>query len=132
MTTECNTKQLAFHGFGRREVMGRFNGGAISSDGGGLLLCEVEQRTHILRRLSTSVTRNGVRSHIARRFSHHSGVRRTIPQISSELFCTLKYCYADQSCALCDLTPFVMGRTMHIVRSDPVYAWPRLRYTVDI
>ena len=52
MTTKCNTEQLAFQGLGRREVVGRFNGGEISSDGGGLLLREVEQRTQILRRLS--------------------------------------------------------------------------------
>ena len=56
MHTECTTKQLAFHGLGRREVVGRFNGGEISSDGGGLLLREVEQRTHILRRLSACFT----------------------------------------------------------------------------
>lgn len=31
---------------------------------------------------------NGVRSHIAYRFSQHSGFRRTILQISSELFCS--------------------------------------------
>jgi hypothetical protein len=37
-------------------VVGRFNGGEISSDGGGLLLREVEQRTHILRRLSACFT----------------------------------------------------------------------------
>ena len=52
MTTKCNTEQLAFQGLGRREVVGRFDGGEISSDGGGLLLREVEQRTQILRRLS--------------------------------------------------------------------------------
>ena len=56
MTTECTTKQLAFHGLGRRDVVGCFNGGEISSDGGGLLLREVEQRTHILRRLSACFT----------------------------------------------------------------------------
>ena len=56
MNTECTTKPLAFHGLGRREVVGRFNGGEISSDGGGLLLREVEQRTHLLRRLSACFT----------------------------------------------------------------------------
>ena len=57
MNTKCNTDQLAFQGLGRREVVGRFNGGEISSDGGaGLLLREVEQRTHILRRLSACFT----------------------------------------------------------------------------
>ena len=56
MKTECNTKPLAFHGLGRRKVVGGFNGGEVSSDGGGLLLREVEQRTHILRRLSACFT----------------------------------------------------------------------------
>lgn len=52
METECTAEQLEFHGLGRRVVMGRFDGGKISSDSGGVLLREVEQRTHILKRLA--------------------------------------------------------------------------------
>ena len=52
MNTECTTAQLEFHGLGRRSVVGQFNGGKISSDSGGLLLRELEQRTHILQRLA--------------------------------------------------------------------------------
>ncbi len=52
MGTECPTQQLEFHGFGRLDVVGQFDGDKISSDVGGILLREVEQRTHILRRLS--------------------------------------------------------------------------------
>ena len=52
MRTECTADQLEFHGLGRRMVVGEFNGGKISSDSGGLLLREVEQRTHILKRLA--------------------------------------------------------------------------------
>jgi Transposase DDE domain group 1 len=52
MKTECTAAQLEFHGLGRRAVVGQFDGGKISSDSGGLLLREVEQRTHILKRLS--------------------------------------------------------------------------------
>ncbi len=52
MTTECNTEQLEFHGFARRRVVGGFDGGKLSSDGGGLLLREVEQRCHVLKRLA--------------------------------------------------------------------------------
>ena len=37
---------------GRRAVIGRFDGGAISSDGGGLLLREVDKRTGISERLA--------------------------------------------------------------------------------
>ena len=46
MKTECTAGQLEFHGLGRRAVVGQFDGGKISSDSGGLLLREVEQRTH--------------------------------------------------------------------------------------
>ena len=52
MKTECTAEQLEFHGLGRRVVVGEFDGGQISSDSGGLLLREVEQRTHILKRLA--------------------------------------------------------------------------------
>jgi hypothetical protein len=43
---------MAFQQLGRREVVGRFDGGKISSDTGGLLLREVEKRLGILRRFS--------------------------------------------------------------------------------
>ena len=52
MNTECNAEQLEFHGLGKRQIIGKFDGGRISSDGGGLLLRETEQRTHILKRLA--------------------------------------------------------------------------------
>ena len=50
METECKPEQLEFHGLGRREVVAKFDGGQISSDGGGLLLREAGKRTGILRR----------------------------------------------------------------------------------
>ncbi len=56
MKTECTAGQLEFHGLGRRVVVGQFDGGTISSDSGGLLLREVEQRTHILKRLAGCFT----------------------------------------------------------------------------
>ena len=56
MKTECNTEQLEFHSFGRRKIIGQFDGIKISSDGGGILLREVEKRTGILRRLSQCFT----------------------------------------------------------------------------
>jgi hypothetical protein len=48
MKTECNPSQLEFHALGRREVVGKFDGGNITSDAGGLLLRETEKRTGIL------------------------------------------------------------------------------------
>lgn len=50
--TECSAEQLDIQGLGRRVVVGRFDGGPISSDGGVLLLREVEARTGILAGLA--------------------------------------------------------------------------------
>ncbi len=52
MRTECNPEQLEFHALGRRDVVGRFDGGRITSDGGGLLLREVDRRLGLLERLA--------------------------------------------------------------------------------
>ncbi len=38
MTTECTTERLEFGGLRRQRVVGRFDGGELGSDGGGLLL----------------------------------------------------------------------------------------------
>jgi hypothetical protein len=54
--TECSGEQLEFHALGKRAVVGKFDGGMISSDGGGLLLGEVEAKTHILERLAAQFT----------------------------------------------------------------------------
>ena len=52
MTTECTTERLEFERFRRQRVVGRFDGGELGSDGGGLLLRELAQRTGLFRRLS--------------------------------------------------------------------------------
>ncbi|MGH8488843.1 MAG: transposase [Gammaproteobacteria bacterium] len=52
METQCNGWQMEFHGLGARRMVGRFDGGRISSDGGSVLLREVESRRHILKRLA--------------------------------------------------------------------------------
>ena len=49
MTTDCNPQQLEFQGVGRRTVVAAFDGGTLTSDGGLLLLSEVERRRGILR-----------------------------------------------------------------------------------
>jgi hypothetical protein len=56
MTTECSGKLFEFHPLGAREVRGGFDGGAITSDGGGLLLREVEKRTGIVERFAACFT----------------------------------------------------------------------------
>lgn len=52
METQCIQEQMVFQQLGRREVIGRFDGGRISSDAGGVLLREVEKRLDILKRLA--------------------------------------------------------------------------------
>jgi hypothetical protein len=52
MGTECNGKRMEFQGLFGREVVGRFDGGLITSDGGGLLLREVERATGIIGRFA--------------------------------------------------------------------------------
>ena len=52
MGTECITEQMEFQQLGRRSVIGRFDGGIISSDGGAVLLREVDKRTGISERLA--------------------------------------------------------------------------------
>lgn len=52
MTTECNQESFEFHPLNQRQVVGRFDGGTITSDAGGLLLREVEKRTGIIERFA--------------------------------------------------------------------------------
>src|SRR5260370_30084710 len=47
--TECKPKPFEFHPLCSREVVAHFDGGDITSDAGGLMLREVEQRTGILK-----------------------------------------------------------------------------------
>jgi hypothetical protein len=50
--TECNQETFEFHSLNQREVTARFDGGAITTDAGGLLLREVEKRTGIIARFA--------------------------------------------------------------------------------
>ena len=56
METECTQLAWGFQGLGRRAVVAQFDGGTITSDGGGLLLREVEQRTRIMERFAACFT----------------------------------------------------------------------------
>ncbi len=47
--TECKPKPFEFHPLSSREVVAQFDGGDITSDAGGLMLREVEERTGILK-----------------------------------------------------------------------------------
>src|ERR1017187_4782721 len=50
--TECNQSSFGFKACGKREIVARFDGGTISSDGGAFLLRETDQRLNLLPRLA--------------------------------------------------------------------------------
>ena len=50
--TECNQSSFGFKASGKREIVARFDGGTISSDGGAFLLRQADQRLNLLARLA--------------------------------------------------------------------------------
>ena len=50
--TECNQSNFGFEACGGREVVARFDGGTISSDGGALLLRQTDKQINLLPRLA--------------------------------------------------------------------------------
>ena len=56
MNTECTPNQMEFQGIGRRKVEAAFDGGHLSSDGGALLLRELDLRYTIIERLAECFT----------------------------------------------------------------------------
>lgn len=56
METECRGWSCGFQAVGGREVVARFDGGRVTSDGGGLLLKEVEDRFRFVERFARCFT----------------------------------------------------------------------------
>jgi hypothetical protein len=56
MQTQCIQQTFEFEALGRREVTARFDGGPITSDGGGLFLRQIEDGTQIIGRLARCFT----------------------------------------------------------------------------
>jgi DDE family transposase len=52
MSSECNQFVFGFHPLKRREIRAQFDGGAITTEGGGLLLREIEKRVGIVRQFA--------------------------------------------------------------------------------
>jgi len=53
VNTQGATKQLFFQGLGKRNVVGCFNGGTITSDAGALLLGEIDRARHMFESFSS-------------------------------------------------------------------------------
>ena len=60
MQTECNTERFDFQPLGKREIRGIFDGGAITSDAGALLLREGKPVVE----LTCTITFEGNRRHL--------------------------------------------------------------------
>lgn len=56
MQTECRNEKLKFQACGARQVVAEFNGGTITSDGGVLLLKEVEAKRRIIKQFAACFT----------------------------------------------------------------------------
>jgi hypothetical protein len=54
--TECKPKELQLHPVGSRDVVARFDGGSITSEAGGILLSELEQKAGIIRQFAECFT----------------------------------------------------------------------------
>ena len=75
LATECSQSSFEFPGIWLRSVVPRFDGGKITSNGGGLLLQQTDRRIDLLRRLSGCFldgrdqkrVRHGVREMLAQR-----------------------------------------------------------------
>lgn len=52
MQTECTSQHIEFEGLGRRHVVGRFDGGPMTSDGGAFLLREADRLFNVTGRLA--------------------------------------------------------------------------------
>lgn len=53
--TECNRKPLQFSSLSRKKILADFNGGHLTSDGGALLLREVNRRTGLIDALAACI-----------------------------------------------------------------------------
>jgi len=53
MQTQCNARQFEFEGVGRRSVVAAFDGGAVSSDAGALLLAQADRAIGLIGRFAS-------------------------------------------------------------------------------
>src|ERR1700735_1217542 len=56
MQTDCSTKLFDFGAVDRRAVVAGFDGGDITSNAGGLLLCQVDRGLELIRRFAGCFT----------------------------------------------------------------------------
>lgn len=62
--TNCNTKQINFSSLGNKKISGSFTGGSITSDGGLLLLREVDKKLQLTSKMAKLITEKRDKSYI--------------------------------------------------------------------
>jgi hypothetical protein len=62
--TNCNTKQINFLSLGNKKISGSFTGGSITSDGGLLLLREVDKKLQLTSKMAKLITEKRDKSYI--------------------------------------------------------------------
>ncbi len=83
--TECIQQKFEFPGLGTKKVVADFSGGALSSDGGSLLLREIEKRKNIIHKLSRCFT-----DHRCQPLVEHS-----VKELLSQRICGIALGYED-------------------------------------
>lgn len=85
MKTECTSSQLEFGFHGRRRVTARFDGGRLTTEGGGLLLRETDARIGLLGRMASCF----------RDYRSQSSVEHTVRDLVSQRVYGLALGYED-------------------------------------
>jgi Transposase DDE domain group 1 len=83
--TECTQSSFSFAALYRREIVAEFDGGDITTDGGGLLLREVDRRLSLTERLATCFTDH----------RRPDLVEHTVPQLIAQRLYGLALGYED-------------------------------------
>jgi Transposase DDE domain group 1 len=85
MPTECNQETFEFHPLHGRQVVSRFDGGEITTDAGGLLLREAEERTGIIERFAACF----------RDYRKQEQIEHTVPELVAQRVYALALGYED-------------------------------------
>ena len=83
--TECNQSSFGFKACGSREIVARFDGGTISSDGGAFLLRQTDQRLNLLPRLAECFLDG----------RNQDQIKHSIQEMLSQRICGLALGYED-------------------------------------
>jgi DDE family transposase len=75
MRTECSAEQFEFEGFGQRSVVAAFDGGAVTSDAGGLLLRHTDRAIGLIERVAACFQDNREQDQVVHTLSALIGQR---------------------------------------------------------